>query len=66
MLAVGDLVLYPKNLNEQVIMTVVKVTSDDPYQICDLLGVDGTLIKEIWIGCLQIISEQRHSLKNHQ
>lgn len=57
MLAVGDLVLYPKNLNEQVIMTVIKVSSDDPYQLCDLLGRDGTLLREIWIGCLQIISE---------
>jgi len=57
MLAVGDLVLYPKNLNEQVIMIVVKVTSDDAYQLCDLLNCDGTMLKEIWIGCLQFISE---------
>lgn len=57
MLAVGDLVLYPKNLNEQVIMTVVKVSTGDVYQLCDLLGCDGILLKEIWIGCLQIISE---------
>ena len=57
MLSVGDLVLYPKNFYEQIIMTVVNVSSDDSYQLCDLLANDGTLLKEIWTGCLQIISE---------
>jgi len=55
MVAVGDLVLYPKNLDEQIIMTVVRVSSNDVYQLCDLLSCDGTMLKEIWIGCLQII-----------
>jgi len=57
MVAVGDLVLYPKNLDEQIIMTVVRVSSNDVYQLCDLLSCDGTMLKEIWIGCLQIISQ---------
>jgi len=39
-------------------MMIVKVDSNDySYQLCDLLGDDGVIIREIWSGCLQIISE---------
>jgi len=57
MVAVDDLVLYSKNLDEQIIMTVVRVSSNDVYQLCDLLSCAGAKLKEIWIGCLQIISQ---------
>lgn len=38
-------------------MTVVRDSSNDVYQLCDLLFYDGTMLKEIWIGYLQIISQ---------
>ena len=58
MFYVGDLVFYPQNFTDKSVMMIVKVDSDDhSYQLCDLLGEDGMILREIWSGCLQIVSE---------